>query len=356
MVLLINQLTIEVRILILEALDDISSLVPALCAHRCFYDAFKAGKGIAEVIIQRQVHPHLLPLAIAAVEASHSHRGNIVERERIHELCANIDKNPGPFIDRLKARRPGRKPSSSTPIPIPDLIQIGRCHDIIKELAVGYAALAWRRFVEAPGCPIKLSAAERIRFYRAFWRLELFFMAYRGYDGTNPPIRFLHAFPPWEWEQLACVHRWLESWLLRDANVLSIWANSEAYAIDPVHRKLQIWLSQGLRLLIQLKETGSVEAKRTLLARAFESQWVSLRDAMAVAYRFRSKSSPWIKFNNNNNNNPGIRFPLKDRGPYGDLDNGPRNGWAAVHIELDGQGWWVNYDKVYTVANTAYVF
>ncbi|KAI0452824.1 hypothetical protein F5B21DRAFT_319451 [Xylaria acuta] len=204
----ILQLPDTILVNILKRVDTVHCLSRALLAHKCFSNANASCPGIAETIIQRRIHPQLLPLAIANIEASHKTYTRR-DLDAVKDLYMGVFENPRRFTDRLKA------PNSTNPIPISDLIQIERIDDVIGRIATEYTSEAWRGImrVRRENKPLTVSETERLRFYRAFYRLKLFFKLCRG-DGASD-LGFLRSrsffllllHPPWELGQMACVYR-----------------------------------------------------------------------------------------------------------------------------------------------------
>lgn len=205
----INQLPPEVLAIVLRNLDDAGDLIPIFLAHSCFSRAFYEyypNTRIDKIILRRQIDPRLLPLAIANVEASHR---TYPDRDilDVREAYVDIMFTPSTFIERFN------KPDV---IPTSDMIRMGRIHNCIGTAVQGYSSAAWRE-ITGSGAAVKLSDSETLRFYRAFYHLELFFSLCKGEIGmwdSYPQTRSAAAFsmyPPWEWEQLSCVYRYLKS-------------------------------------------------------------------------------------------------------------------------------------------------
>ncbi|KAI0432360.1 hypothetical protein F5Y09DRAFT_353648 [Xylaria sp. FL1042] len=99
----------------MEQIDNIKHLPLILLARRCFKNGFDSRLGIAERIIQHQIHPRLLPLAVAHMEASHE------------------------FYDRVDRLKPS---VTDKPIGTRRLVQTGSVHDIIQKFMDNYLSLA----------------------------------------------------------------------------------------------------------------------------------------------------------------------------------------------------------------------
>ncbi|KAI0186324.1 hypothetical protein EV127DRAFT_174066 [Xylaria flabelliformis] len=210
MTLSIIQLPRTILVIILKSLRNISQLLPTILAHRCFLDAFTSCPGIAETIIQQQIHPQLQPLAIAHIEASHKTYTRR-DTDEVKRLYSDVFEKPERFTDRINTS------NLTNPLPTRDLIQMGRIYDVIADnIGVGLVQCAMELIIHSrPGKIFEQSESEWLRCFRAFYRLELFFKLCRG-DGRPGPsfLRsrscfFLLLHPPWELGQMACVHRFI---------------------------------------------------------------------------------------------------------------------------------------------------
>lgn len=75
---------------------------------------------------------------------------------------------------------------------------------------------------ESMPCYSPLSFTETRRIHRAFYRVELYYKLFGGsqwqsaewFGFRTPTIKFLGLFPPWELEELRCVHDFLHRRLL----------------------------------------------------------------------------------------------------------------------------------------------
>ncbi|KAI0539616.1 hypothetical protein GGR58DRAFT_228888 [Xylaria digitata] len=214
MPLRIYQLPTRILTDVLEKFDDIEYLPPVLRAHGCFRIAFRSRSGIAERIIQRQIHPRLLPLAVANYEVSRF-TFTSEDVEGVVQIYMNVLNDPHRFSLRLRVRSPQRieRPSHSywvIPIGMGDLLQMGRIHNYIRVFVKTYALWACHE-ITASSDPIVLTEAEELRFFVVFYRLELFLKLCEGDRvggerfGETRTFRVLSLLPPWEQEQLACV-------------------------------------------------------------------------------------------------------------------------------------------------------
>lgn len=102
-----------------------------------------------------------------------------------------------------------------------ELVRLGCVHDIIRTLTADPMCHAWSLL---PQSDLKLSPTEYFRVCRAFYRVELLFDLFRSDPETaSAGIEkrlFLSRHPPWENEQLGCVHDFLEKKLSDGRHVL----------------------------------------------------------------------------------------------------------------------------------------
>src|SRR5262245_50545613 len=103
------------------------------------------------------------------------------------------------------------------------ILEMDRTHEVIHEMVMDFATEAWDLLSQGKlGLAVALSFKEYTRFCRAFYRVELFYTLFRrqeesdlGMDILSEIQDFLSRHPPWENEQLACVHDFLEKKLSR---------------------------------------------------------------------------------------------------------------------------------------------
>jgi hypothetical protein len=203
---LITSLPCEVIAGVLRNLDNVSYLLPSILTCRHFYSSFKENPGLELDILRRQVTPALLPYSIAVMEASQLPRPRTAAS--IQSLLDTLYNEPALLVSRARK------------MPLDTVLKMGRTHDIIESLAVGFASDAWTLLGQKePGLSgsLVLSSTEFFRFCRAFYRVELYFSLFRGdQDQMNGDFEdgqtqwFFSKHPPWVNEQLACVHDFLE--------------------------------------------------------------------------------------------------------------------------------------------------
>ncbi|KAL1837836.1 hypothetical protein VTJ49DRAFT_3364 [Mycothermus thermophilus] len=225
----------EIIAAILRSLDHPRSLLPALLTCRHFYTSFKESHGVEASIIHRQIDPALLPYAVTVAETS---------RLPLYPRPAASVRS---LLDDLY-NSPARLASRSLTLPLNTLRSMSRTYEIIQGLAYDFSRRALQQIpspketallkpgvihssddakndqdteseqgtskeIPAPGATRSpLSPHEQFRFCRAFYRVELFNMLFRGGEFSEEAVRswFFSRLPPWELEQLGCAHLFLE--------------------------------------------------------------------------------------------------------------------------------------------------
>ncbi|KAI1752127.1 hypothetical protein F4782DRAFT_502084 [Xylaria castorea] len=208
------------------------------------------------------------------------------------------------FTDRLEV------PNPTNPIPTSDLIQMGRIHDVIGRIKTMYILEAWRGIERArPGDrTLQVSETESLRFYRAFYRLDLFFKLCRG-DGAPGPLFlrsrscfFLLLHPPWELGQMACAYRHLERCFVMRAGVKGLQpheiglSNEDHLARSRMRsRWLDIWISQGLEFWLLVEQADSRETVLALLASVVKRKFVFFKEMYLKTFPASRLFSPWCR-------------------------------------------------------------
>ncbi|KAI8947202.1 hypothetical protein F4801DRAFT_605672 [Xylaria longipes] len=316
MPLSITQLPNTVLVDVLKQVNNIYDLSHALLAHKCFKNAFNSYPGIAEALIPRHIHPQLLPLAIANIEASHT-TYTPSDIDTVKDLYWDVFENPTRFTDRLKV------PNTTNPIPIKDLIQMVRINDVIGQIARKYILEAWEGIMraKAENEPSWLTRTEWLRLHRAFYRLELFFKLCRG-DGAN-------GLQP------------------RDIGL----SDEDPLARSDMRpRWIDIWISQGIEFWLLVEEAGSREDRLALLASVIKRKYVFFEEMYLVSFSDCRHLSPWFESHQGR-----IEFELPDT-PYDDQDEGPPTIWITCH-HAGGQGsTMVDFESTSEVTKLAYLF
>ncbi|KAI1739117.1 hypothetical protein F4680DRAFT_449223 [Xylaria scruposa] len=331
MTLSIIQMPRNILVEILKNINNISQLLPTLLAHRCFLDAFTSCPGIAETIIRRQIHPQLLPLAIANIEASHktyTHR----DIDEVKRLYLDVFEKPERFTDRIDAS------NLTNPMPTSDLIQMGRIYGAIGDIVARFIRDAVKLITRmGPGRIFRQSESESLRFYRAFYRLELFFNLCRGDDALDRLFLrsrscfFLLLHPPWELGQMLCVYTYLD-WCFTLMGAKRVQpreiglSNDDPLARDNMRRRwIDIWISQGLEFWLLVKDADSHEDRLALLASVIKRKYVFFYEMYLNYFPASRLFSPWLNFVPNPVE---VNVPIT---PYEDSDPGPPTIWITCH-------------------------
>ena len=204
---MITDLPCELIASFLRSLDSIDSLLPSLLTCRPFYMAFKQHPDIIPGIIKQQIPPALLPYSVTVLEASRL--PHPLTEASIQELVGAVYDEPAKLVARVQT------------MAIPDLKEMGRTHDVIQTLVTDFATDAWA-FLSPGNSDIVLLPTESYCFFRAFYRLELFFSLFRGWNQLNGSGAgnienklLLSKYKYVEKEQLMCAHDFLEKRLVQ---------------------------------------------------------------------------------------------------------------------------------------------
>lgn len=202
----ITKLPYELVASVLRKFDNVRFLPPSILTCRHFYSSFKEHPDVKYEVLRRQVTSDLLPYAVAVMEASRL--PHPLTGASIQGILDALYNEPAKLVTQLRT------------VPLPVLLKMGQTHDVIQSLAADFATDAWTLLSQTdPGVSgnLVLSPKESFRFRRAFYRVELFFNLYRSRGvGLSDSFsdsdyrRFLSKHPPWENEQLGCVHDYLE--------------------------------------------------------------------------------------------------------------------------------------------------
>ncbi|KAK1533573.1 hypothetical protein CPAR01_10281 [Colletotrichum paranaense] len=212
---------------ILRSLDDFETLTSALLACRHIYTSFKQIAGTELAILRRKIGLDLLPYAVASLEASRL-KPSPGDDSSIRALLDLLYDNPSQLVARTA--------SISSEL----LRSMSRKHDWVTTLALSYAAEAKIHLasdIAASPEAVDLSPPEYIRFCRAFYRVDLFYLlfgAVGNFNGLSGMGNLLfHRHPPWVNEQLGCVHDFIEDKFLEASiDVLAHDVTFGEYEID----------------------------------------------------------------------------------------------------------------------------
>jgi hypothetical protein len=198
----VADLPCEVVASILKNLDNARFILPCILVCRKFYLSYQQYPSIKRDVVANHISESLLPYAVAVRVASH-----LPKPLSAASIDGVLDNIYGPHA-QLNTR------SALNRMTFDDLRHIIRMHDIIHELVMEFASSAWS--ILSPD-DINLSSSEYFRFYRAFYRFELLCSLFStqapkfsDLENSKAKAQFLSKHPPWENEQIGCVHDFLE--------------------------------------------------------------------------------------------------------------------------------------------------
>lgn len=190
---------------ILRRLDDFETLTSALLTCHHIYSSFMQIPGTELAILRRKIAPELLPYAVASLEASRL-EPSPGDESSIRSLLDLLYDEPSQLV------------ATTASMHLELLRSMSRKHDWVTTLALSYAAGAKIHLssdITTSPETIDLSPSEYSRFCRAFYRVDLFYVLFgavgnfNGLSGTGNLL--FHRHPPWENEQLGCVHDFVEA-------------------------------------------------------------------------------------------------------------------------------------------------
>ncbi|KAK4141618.1 uncharacterized protein C8A04DRAFT_30861 [Dichotomopilus funicola] len=199
----LNSLPLEILGMIFKNSDRIETLSSAILVCRRLCASFRTASCVPEVVLYRQIPPTVLPYAIAWEEARCLHPDPV--DTSIMAVIDQINNQP----DLLIAR--------AFKFPMARLIKMSRTHDRMHGFVMDYAKQA-RALIdpESVGDAVVLTSTEYTRFCRAFYRVDLCNLLLELF-GSGPAIdpSLLHAYFPWENEQVASALEYLRDSFIR---------------------------------------------------------------------------------------------------------------------------------------------
>ncbi|RWA06077.1 hypothetical protein EKO27_g9028 [Xylaria grammica] len=329
---LITDLPCEVITSVLRKLDNIQFLLPALLACRYFYLSYKENpSSVVLDILRQQIGPDLIPYAVAASEVLRLPRPRT--RSSVKQLLDVLYNDPGSLVPQIQV------------VPLGTVIEMGHTHDLIEGFADAFASEAWALFGQSER--LLLSAAERFRFHRAFYRVELFLRIFRGRGSrmagqleSEQLELFLSRHSPWLNEQLGCVHDYLEKRFSKATlDVVSHDIEFGMLSVDyvsngPLNHFKQLWLSQGIEFLSRVESEKSHEGQQTFLNSAFGGSQVGLHDALTKPYDTEIDDIRPLE-----DYSAEEQRALDPREDKEDVDMGPSCVWRALHDRLPRPEW-----------------
>lgn len=203
-------LPIEVVALILENLGSVKNLAVVLLSCKRFYAAFHARPSLVADILGQHMPDSLLFYAITADAAACLRHP--LSLPVIEAFFHDYFEDPRSFPLVAKPRTMSLTVAK----------RLEATHDAVGFLVTQYARGAWQaNFPSNPamGYDVDLSETEYFRLCRAFYRVETFYNVFRqDQHGMGSQVHrghedvlFFSQHSPWEREQMACVHRFLEA-------------------------------------------------------------------------------------------------------------------------------------------------
>ncbi|KAK2729650.1 major facilitator superfamily transporter multidrug resistance [Colletotrichum kahawae] len=157
-----------------------------------------------------------------------------------------------------------------------DLHVMERRYDKFNLIATEFAEYAWSHLRENDNSlprEITLSSAERDRFLRAIYRLEIFYIIFgvRQTRWLSVNHEFFLRHSPWENEQMCCIYDLLEMKFASAAN--DVFAHDVAFGKSKVdyltfgakNHSRQPWLSQGIEYICDVMTQDNYESRKRVL-------------------------------------------------------------------------------------------
>ncbi|KAJ3577903.1 hypothetical protein NPX13_g2663 [Xylaria arbuscula] len=254
-------------------------------------------------------------------------------------------------------------------IPLTGLIEMEVTHHLVKDFADAFASDAWSLLLshspfqgQGRSDSFVLSPMEQFRFYRAFYRVELFLRLFRG-DSTQlwsfledeQVGIFLSRHPPWVNEQLGCVHDYIEKRFSQASHdVLAHDIEFGELNIDyitngPDNQWKQGWISQGLRFTLKLEQATSHDERAALLSSTLVSGHVKLHEALTKSCESDDENYEILE----NYSKEEIKT-LEPRHDSEEEDGWPFLAWKLGHDHLPREGWVLMTDNA-VLRRCAYV-
>ncbi|KAG7084281.1 major facilitator superfamily transporter multidrug resistance [Colletotrichum scovillei] len=347
----ITDIPCELVASILRSLDDFETLTSFLLACRHIYTSFQQIPGTELAIIRQRIEPDLLPYAVASLDASKL-QPSPGDESSFRSLLDLLYDAPSQLVAR----------TASMP---PELLRsMSRKHDWVTTLALSYAAEAKIHIssdIITSSEAVDLSPSEYFRFCRAFYRVDLFYFLF-GAVGNFHALSgvgnlLLDRHPPWENEQLGCVHDFIETKFLEASiNVFAQKALFGEYQTNylmtgPNNFMIQIWLSHGLDFLRRLMSANSHESKRVLLVSAINAGWTSLPEALLCIMDFHPHNNTNLE--DLSTSELATIIPAYEN--ICNTDKGPYAGWYAANTSVPPL-FWVYRRENRWLRRRAYVF
>ena len=197
----------ELKSEILHFMTDIESLKSLVHASPSFYYVYTGVRqSVLSTVVQREIHPEVIRDALAV-------------HESLRMESYGLDQVQ-PFLLKYKANRQAKL---ATPLPMPLAMDLLAFHKkYVEYFAKDFVStvLSLHPTSKQPQQGPPVSTTELCRIHRSLYRFELYCVLFRQRRQRNGPpldrlssedqsIMFLSLYPPWEVEELYCIHDYL---------------------------------------------------------------------------------------------------------------------------------------------------
>ena len=202
-------LAVELQLDILRSVPDTASLNALVHASPWYHGVyFSQRHSILAEVLWRELSPDVFLDSMMAIEA-----------QGLDHSSTDIEQQVSTFLDRYKARRDFDQEIRKA-IPPDNIIKMAQLHSLIRDETQDFCEWALSKYPgnkEATENHGPISSHESCRIYRAFYRLKLFCLIFRGakfvspssFDRKDRSYLFLRSYQPWEVEEIACVRDYL---------------------------------------------------------------------------------------------------------------------------------------------------
>ncbi|KAF4844054.1 hypothetical protein CGCSCA4_v007597 [Colletotrichum siamense] len=233
-----------------------------------------------------------------------------------------------------------------------DLHVMERRHDKFNFIATEFADYAWSHLRENDDSlprEMTLSSAERDRFLRAIYRLEIFYLIFsvRQTRWLSVSHEFFLKHSPWENEQMFCIHHFLE--MKFSSATYDVFAHEVAFGKRKVdyltfgtkNDSRQLWLSQGIEYICDVITQDNYESRKRKLEMAHSMHDANLNEVLFGLEEQMFSVDIWQGM---------VRLNLQDGDSFigtkeevlsrvlceedKDHDLGPRESWIAANLGM----------------------
>ncbi|CZR55846.1 uncharacterized protein PAC_05734 [Phialocephala subalpina] len=247
-----EKLPIEVRHGVMSFLPDVNMRSMALSC-RSFYDALKSGEPlITKRVLFKTIEDGVLLEAIAVLESS------------------RLRSRTGRTISKFVAQHVELRGIPTPTWNLSNALPISKIHSHVHHFAADFCSRSQETWPIDFGST-EISRVEVTRFERAFYRFELYCSLFRH---AGKPICsfdeqkriYFDKFPPWENEQLTCIHDYLFRAMSSD-NVVYCNLHSSEAEIPSIQRPRDIEpiLARGLSSIHSIIMAQTYEDRRNFL-------------------------------------------------------------------------------------------